>query len=67
MGNTATKSELLCLLVELDGEELKNYIVGLIGAGLDDGFYHMSKLHVMKYKAAMNGPNSKKLRTNINE
>ena len=39
----------------LDQEEIKNYEVSLVGAGLGGGFNHNSALHVMKYEEAING------------
>ena len=34
---------------KLSQEELKNGEVGLVGAGLGDGFNHISELHAVKY------------------
>ena len=59
MSNTGAKMNYDILLGELDQNKLKNCEAGLVGAGLDDGFNHTSELHASKYKEAINGPDEK--------
>ena len=45
-------------LCELDKDETKNITIAAMGAGIGGIFGHTSKLKVMKFKAAINGPHS---------
>ena len=55
--NTAAEMSYFALIAELDQEEIKNYKVSLVGAGLGGGLHHTTDLHVMNYEEAINGLN----------
>ena len=52
-------------LCELDEDEAKNVEIAAVGSGLGGEFNHTSKLKVMKFKEAMNGPDSDKRKEEI--
>ena len=52
-------------LCELDDEEMKNIKIAAVGVGLSGKSNHTSKLKVMKFKEAMNGPESNRWKKGI--
>ena len=52
MGSTVAKMNYYALFAEIGQNNIKNFEVCLVGAGLDGVYFHTSELHVLK----MNGP-----------
>ena len=52
-------------LTQLDDKETKNIKIVAVEAGLGGGFDHTDKLKVMKFKEAMNRPDSNKWKEEI--
>ena len=52
-------------LCKLDDKESKNIKISMVRSGLGGRFDHSSKLKVMKFKEAMNGPDSSKWKEEI--
>ena len=56
MGNTAAEVNYYALFMEWNQEEIENYEVGLVGAGLGGGFNHNSELNGMKCEEVIMDP-----------
>ena len=52
-------------MCELGDEETKNIEISAVGAGLGSAFDHTSEQKVLKFKEAMNGPDSGKWKEEI--